>query len=117
MSPHHPLRQNPKNAQARFREPDGGSFSQEKPWGYCELRLVFSELRVRLILKANQPKKLNIFIDFTFCQLLKIELLNDIFCRNKIIAQTNSRLLLGEAPTAVGDEGTPRTLCSHLRFD
>ena len=23
------------------------------------------------------------------------------------------RLLLGEAPSAEGDEGTPRTLCSH----
>ena len=26
------------------------------------------------------------------------------------------RLLLGEAPAAAGDEGTPRKLCSHLLF-
>ena len=35
---------------------------------------------------------------------------------NKIIALPISRLLLGEAPAAAGDEGTPRTLCSHLLF-
>jgi len=27
------------------------------------------------------------------------------------------RLLLGEAPAAAGDEGTPRKLCSHLLFN
>jgi hypothetical protein len=33
-----------------------------------------------------------------------------VFCRNKIIVQTNSWLLLGEAPAAAGDEGTPFVL-------
>jgi hypothetical protein len=65
--------------------------------------------------RINQPEQLCL-IDITFCQLLKIKKLNDIKHRNLIIALTNSRLLLGEAPSAEGDEGTPRTLCSHLLY-
>ena len=43
------------------------------------------------------------------CRLAKNRVQN---CPNGV--NSNLRLLLGEAPAAAGDEGTPRKLCSHL---
>ena len=46
---------------------------------------------------------------------------NFTFRRRRNISRKASalplRLLLGEAPAAAGDEGTPRKLCSHLSFN
>ena len=44
------------------------------------------------------------------CRLAKNRVQN---CPNGV--NSNLRLLLGEAPVATGDEGTPRTLCMHLQ--